>query len=83
MAISPSRKAGDVPSRPALTVMPSPEQSADACYVLSRATGAGAPRWVSYHFESESQINLEVDGLSEALDRFSQFAGDSPLAESS
>ena len=28
---------------PFLTVMPSPEQSADACYVLSRATGAGAP----------------------------------------
>ena len=60
---------------PFVTVMPSPEQSADACYVLSRAGGGGRPRWVSYHFEQESQIDLEVDGLLEALARFAEFTG--------
>ena len=33
-------------------------------------------RWVSYHFEQESQINLEVEGVSEALERFTQFTGE-------
>ena len=60
---------------PFVTVMPSPEQSADACYVLSRAGGGGRARWVSYHFEQESQIDLEVDGLLEALARFAEFTG--------
>ena len=68
---------------PFVTVMPSPEQSADACYVLSRAGNDGNSRWVSYHFEQESQINLEVKGVSEALERFTQFTGEAFLTETS
>ena len=61
---------------PFVTVMPSPEQSADACYVLSRAGDGVNPRWVSYHFEAESQISIHVDGVSEALQRLTHFTDD-------
>jgi hypothetical protein len=41
----------------------------------------GSPRWVSYLFEQESQIDLEVDGVSEALALFTQFTGEAFLTE--
>ena len=54
---------------PLVTVMPSPEQAADTCYVLSRVGDKNGPRWVSYHYEPESQINQHVEGISETFER--------------
>ena len=41
--------------RPFIEVIPSPEKKAVACFIFNRLESEGA-RWVSYHFEQESEI---------------------------
>ena len=52
--------------RPFIKVIPSPERQAVACFIFNRTEEASA-RWVSYHFEQESEITLHSEGLDEAL----------------
>ena len=52
--------------RPFIQVIPSPERQAIACFILSRYKTEGS-RFVSYHFEQESQIAGNFPGLDEAI----------------
>ena len=51
-----------------IQVMPSPEQQAFACYIYSRVTDDQA-RFVSYHFEQESEIHHHTEGIQSALEK--------------
>ncbi len=55
-----------------IEVMPSPEKQAVACFIFSRTEKDGA-RWVSYHFEQESEIYHQSEGVNEALRKLTQF----------
>jgi len=55
-----------------IEVIPSPEQQAVACFIFSRTEKDGA-RWVSYHFEQESEIHHYSEDVNEALKRLNQF----------
>ena len=52
--------------RPFISVMPSPEKKATACYIYSRAENDGS-RWISYHFTQEAEIQIDSPGLNDAL----------------
>lgn len=53
--------------RPFISVMPSPEKKATACYIYSRAENDGS-RWISYHFTQEAEIQIDSPGLNDALE---------------
>lgn len=58
--------------RPFIEVIQSPERRAMACFIYNRLDRDSA-RWVSYHFEQESEIRHSQPGIQEALlmlDRF-------------
>jgi hypothetical protein len=55
-----------------IEVMPSPEKQAVACFIFSRTEKDGV-RWVSYHFEQESEIYHHSEDVNEALQKLSQF----------
>lgn len=64
-----------MPLQPFVLVMPAPEKRANACFVFSRRESAGA-RFVSYHFEEESEIRDSFPGIDEALARIHAFDED-------
>jgi hypothetical protein len=51
---------------PFIEVIPSPEKKAMACFIFNRLEKGGA-RWVSYHFEQESEISHSSQGVEDAL----------------
>jgi hypothetical protein len=61
--------------RPFVRVMPSPEKRANACFIFNRREGAGS-RYVSYHFEQESDITAAFPDLDDALNRLHLFDGE-------
>ncbi len=60
--------------RPFIEVIPSPEKKAVACYIYSRLEKKGA-RWLSYHFEQESEISHASQGVADTLDSLRVFDG--------
>jgi hypothetical protein len=59
--------------RPFIEVIPSPEKQATACFIFNRREKDGAARWISYHFEQESEISHSSEGLDVALAMLRQF----------
>ncbi|MFT4543489.1 MAG: SAM-dependent methyltransferase [Planctomycetota bacterium] len=55
-----------------IEVIPSPEQRAVACFIFSRLEKDSA-RWVSYHFEQESEIHHYSEDVNETLRKLNQF----------
>ncbi len=65
--------------QPFVEVIPSPERQAVACFIFNRVDRDSA-RWVSYHFDQESEISHPSSGVLNALSRLNSF---SPSAGSS
>jgi len=61
--------------KPFVRVMPSPEKRANACFIFNRREGAGS-RYVSYHFEQESNITEVFPDVEDALNRLHLFDED-------
>jgi hypothetical protein len=57
--------------QPFVEVMPSPERQAVACFIFNRVEKDSA-RWVSYHFDQESEISLPSTGVLNALSRLNR-----------
>jgi hypothetical protein len=58
--------------RPFIEVIPSPERRAVACFIFNRLEKESA-RWISYHFEQESEISHASQGVNEALEMLNRF----------
>jgi hypothetical protein len=58
--------------QPFVRVMPSPEKQANACFIFSRRESKGH-RFVSYHFEAESEIEDAFPEVEVALERLHMF----------
>lgn len=58
--------------QPFVEVIPSPERQAVACFIFNRVDKDSA-RWVSYHFEQESEISHPSHGVLSALSKISGF----------
>lgn len=58
--------------QPFVEVIPSPERQALACFIFNRVDKDGA-RWVSYHFDQESEITHPSSGVLSALSRLNRF----------
>lgn len=56
---------------PLIEVIPSPKKQANACFIFNRLEQDGA-RWVSYHFEQESEISHPSAAVHEWLDRINR-----------
>jgi len=57
---------------PFVEVMPAPEHQADACFILNRYA-SDRSRFVSYHFEQESDIEFCPAGLDDAIEMILRF----------
>lgn len=57
--------------QPFVEVIPSPQRQAVACFIFNRVDKDGA-RWVSYHFDQESEITHPSSGVLSALSRLNQ-----------
>ncbi|MDB4378690.1 N-6 DNA methylase [Akkermansiaceae bacterium] len=55
--------------RPFIQVIPSPQKQATACFIFNRVERESM-RWVSYHFDQESEISQVSQGLSDTLAMF-------------
>jgi hypothetical protein len=64
--------------QPFVRVMPSPEKRANACFIFNRRED-GAFRYVSYHFEAESEIAGTFPDVERALGRIHQFDEESSI----
>ena len=62
---------------PFVLVMPSPEKRANACFIFNRRE-AGGFRFVSYHFEDESEVEDAFPDVAEALGRMHFFDAEPP-----
>jgi len=60
--------------RPLIEVIPSPEKQAMACFIFSRIE-KHTTRWISYHFEQESEIKHSSKGVEETLSMLNRFKG--------
>lgn len=58
--------------QPFVEVIPSPERQAVACFIFNRVDRDSA-RWVSYHFDQESEISHPSSGVLNALSRLNRF----------
>jgi hypothetical protein len=58
--------------QPFVEVIPSPERQAVACFIFNRVDRDSA-RWVSYHFDQESEISHPSSGVLSALSRLNRF----------
>jgi hypothetical protein len=58
--------------QPFVEVIPSPERQAVACFIFNRVDRDSA-RWVSYHFDQESEISHPSSGVLSALARLNKF----------
>jgi hypothetical protein len=58
--------------QPFVEVIPSPERQAVACFIFNRVDKDSA-RWVSYHFDQESEISHPSSGVLSALSRLNRF----------
>jgi predicted RNA methylase len=61
--------------RPFIAVMPSPENQTVACFIFNRVE-KDSTRWVSYHFEHESEIKHASRGVDDALAMLKRFKGE-------
>lgn len=59
--------------QPFVEVIPSPERQAVACFIFNRVDKDGA-RWVSYHFDQESEITHPSSGVLSALSRLNRIS---------
>lgn len=59
--------------QPFVEVIPSPERQAVACFIFNRVDRDSA-RWVSYHFDQESEITHPSSGVLSALSKLNQFS---------
>lgn len=59
--------------QPFVEVIPSPERQAVACFIFNRVDKDSA-RWVSYHFDQESEISHPSRGVLTALSKLNRFA---------
>jgi len=59
--------------QPFVEVIPSPERQAVACFIFNRVDRDSA-RWVSYHFDQESEISHPSSGVLSALSKLNQFS---------
>ena len=62
--------------KPFVQVIPSPERQATACFIFSRREGSGS-RFVSYHFDKESEIEGPFPGVELAFQILDSVGGDS------
>ena len=58
--------------QPFVEVIPSPEKQAVTCFIFNRVDRDSA-RWVSYHFEQESEIYHPSSGVLTALSKLNRF----------
>ena len=58
--------------QPFVEVIPSPERQAVTCFIFNRVDRDSA-RWVSYHFEQESEIYHPSSGVLTALSKLNRF----------
>lgn len=65
--------------QPFVEVIPSPERQAMACFIFNRIDKSST-RWVSYHFDQESEISHPSSGVLSALSRLNSFKADEGLS---
>jgi len=58
--------------QPFVEVIPSPERQAVACFIFNRVDRDSA-RWISYHFDQESEISHPSQGVIHALSKLKKF----------
>ncbi len=61
-----------IPLLPLIKMRPSPATEQNACYFYNRINDGGSTRWVSYHFEQESEVIDEDPTLNVALELLSR-----------
>jgi len=63
-----------LPLLPFIKVMPSPKTEENACYFYNRRRGSDI-RYLSYHFDSDSEVIAAFDDVSHALEAITGLSG--------